>query len=240
MKKIWNILSFLAVVHLLALTMFVAWLWQSDRLDGERVQQVRSMFSMTIPEAQVAAGRSQVQADAEVAELRDKARGDDPPFSSAATIELSSQVTRHTDQEIRRLEDAKLAMQTQAAEIERAAEEREAESKSRVEAWEATIAAEKMRQEDEQFGKAVKLLESQQPKQAKTMIVELVRIGKMDQAVAYINAMDDRKRGKLLGAFKSPVEQRLATELLEQLRTFGQPADASDDASNANATPTTD
>ena len=80
-------------------------------------------------------------------------------------------------------------------------------------------------------------MESQQPKQAKTMIVELVGTGKMDQAVAYINAMDDRKRGKLLGAFKSPAEQKLATELLEQLRTFGRPADGSDDAGNADTAP---
>ncbi len=240
MKTIWNILSFLAVVHLLALTMFVAWLWHSDRLDGERVQQVRRMFSMTIPEAQVAARRGQVQAEAEVALQREQAIGDDPPFSSAATIELSSQISRHTDQEIRRLEDARKTNLAQLAEAQRASDEREAESKARVEAWEKTAAAEKKRQEDEQFAKAVKLLQSQQPKQAKTMIVELVATGKMDQAVAYINAMDDRKRGKLLGAFKSPAEQKLATELLEQLRTFGQPADRSDDASNADATPDTE
>ncbi len=67
--------------------------------------------------------------------------------------------------------------------------------------------------------------------------MELVGTGKMDQAVAYINAMDDRKRGKLLGAFKTPVEQKLATELLEQLRTFGQPANGPDDASNADTAP---
>ena len=56
MKTIWSIVSFLAVVNLLALTTFAVWLWHSDRLDGERVQQVRELFSMTIPEAQ-AAGR---------------------------------------------------------------------------------------------------------------------------------------------------------------------------------------
>lgn len=237
MKTIWNILSFLAVVHLLALVMFVAWLWHSDRLDGERVQQVREMFSMTIPKAQVAAKQAQVRAEAELDQQREKAFHDDPPFSSAATIELSSQITRHTDQEIRRLENAKKKRLAELADAQRAFEEREAESKARVEAWEKTAAADRKRSEDEQFAKAVRLLESQQPKQAKAIIVELVSTGKMDQAVAYINAMDERKSRKLLGAFKSPVEQKLATQLLEQLSTFGRPADGSDDAGNADTAP---
>ena len=239
MKTIWNILSFLAVVHLLALAMFVAWLWHSDRLDGDRVQQVREMFSMTIPNARIAVKQAQVRTEAELEQRRDQAFGEDPPFSSAATIEIGSQVTRHTDQEIRRLEDSKKRQLAQLAEAQRVSEEREAESKARVEAWEKAVAADKKRQEDEQFAKAVRLLESQQPKQSKMIIVELVGTGKMDQAVAYINAMDDRKRAKLLGAFKTPVEQKLATELLEQLRTFGQPADGPDDASNANTAPNT-
>lgn len=239
MKTVWNILSFLAVVHLLALAMFVAWLWHSDRLDGDRVQQVREMFSMTIPNARIAVKQAQVRTEAELEQRRDQAFGEDPPFSSAATIEIGSQVTRHTDQEIRRLEDSKKRQLAQLAEAQRVSEEREAESKARVEAWEKAVAADKKRQEDEQFAKAVKLLESQQPKQSKMIIVELVGTGKMDQAVAYINAMDDRKRAKLLGAFKTPVEQKLATELLEQLRTFGQPADGPDDASNANTAPNT-
>ena len=239
MKTVWNILSFLAVVHLLALAMFVAWLWHSDRLDGDRVQQVREMFSMTIPNARIAVKQAQVRTEAELEQRRDQAFGEDPPFSSAAAIEIGSQVTRHTDQEIRRLEDSKKRQLAQLAEAQRVSEEREAESKARVEAWEKAVAADKKRQEDEQFAKAVKLLESQQPKQGKMIIVELVGTGKMDQAVAYINAMDDRKRGKLLGAFKTPVEQKLATELLEQLRTFGQPADGPDDASNADTAPNT-
>ena len=240
MKTIWNILSFLAVVHLLGLGMFVAWLWHSDRLDGDRVQEVREMFSMTIAKARIVAKQAQVRAEAELEQRRDQAFSEDPPFSSAATIELSSQVTRHTDQEIRRLEDAKKKQLAYLTEAQRVSEEREAESNARVEAWEETAAADKKRQEDEQFAKAVKLLESQQPKQGKAMIVELVGIGKIDQAVAYINAMDDRKRGKLLGAFKTSVEQKLATELLEQLRTFGQPADGPDDASNADTAPNTE
>ena len=37
MKTLWNIVSFMAVVHLLALLMFVGWLWRTERLDRGRV-----------------------------------------------------------------------------------------------------------------------------------------------------------------------------------------------------------
>jgi len=240
MKTIWSIVSFLAVVNLLALATFAAWLWHSDRLDGERVQQVRELFSMTIPEAQAAAKRAETQVKAELAERTELAFRADPPFSSAAAIELGSQVTRHTDQEIRRLEDAKQRGLAQLAESQRLVAEQEAASKARIERWEKTVAAEVSRKADEQFAKTVKLLESLPPKQAKQTIVELLSTDKADQAVAYLNAMKPRLAAKVLGAFKTTAENKLATDLLEQLRTFGLPADGSDDAGNANASPDTE
>ncbi len=239
MKTIWNIVSFLAVVHLLALATFAVWLWHSDRLDGARVQRVRELFSMTIPEAQVAAKRAQTQVKAELEERNEVALRADPPFSSAAAIEIGSQVTRHTEQEIRRLEDAKQRRLAQLAESQRLFEEQEAASKARVELWEKTAAAEVSRKTDEQFTKTVKLLESLPPKQAKQKIVELLSRGKTDQAVAYLNAMKPRVAAKVLGAFKTDAENKLATELLEQLTTFGLPADDLDDAGNADASPDT-
>ena len=240
MKTIWSIVSFLAVVHLLALVTFAVWLWHSDRLDGARVQQVRELFSMTIPEAQVAAKRAQTQVKAELAERKEVAFRADPPFSSAAAIEIGSQVTRHTNQEIRRLEDTKRRRLAQLAESQRLFEEQEAASKARVERWEETAAAEVSRKTDEQFAKTVKLLESLSPKQAKQKIVELLNTGKADQAVAYLNAMKPRSAAKVLGAFKTNAENKLATELLEQLRTFGLPADGPDNAGNADASPDTE
>ena len=57
MKTLWNIVSFLAVVHLLAVVMFVGWLWKSGRLDEARVGELREMLAMTIPEVEAAAAR---------------------------------------------------------------------------------------------------------------------------------------------------------------------------------------
>ena len=48
MKTLWNIVSFLAVVHLLALVMFVGWLWKSGRLDGARIDELREMLAVLL------------------------------------------------------------------------------------------------------------------------------------------------------------------------------------------------
>ena len=50
MKSIWTITSFFAIVHLLALMLFIGWLWRSDRLDMGRVQQLRELLAPTITE----------------------------------------------------------------------------------------------------------------------------------------------------------------------------------------------
>lgn len=71
---------------------------------------------------------------------------------------------------------------------------------------------------DEQFRKAVKLLENVPAKQAKEWILELVRSGEPDQAVSYLDAMSSFKATGLLKAFKGEEEQKVATDLLERLR----------------------
>ena len=57
MRTLWNVISFLAVVHLLALLIVVGWLWQSGRITKERVQQTRELFALTESEAQVVAAK---------------------------------------------------------------------------------------------------------------------------------------------------------------------------------------
>jgi hypothetical protein len=85
---------------------------------------------------------------------------------------------------------------------------------------------------------AVRQYEQVPPKQGKRMIMELVVMGQVEQAVAYLDAMNVRAAGKILKEFKTDEEIKLATELLEKLRTFGskpseQGVPATTSASNA-------
>ena len=55
MKTIWSVISFLAIVHLLAIAMFAVWLWKSDRLSPERIEAARTLFGPTVTQAAAAA-----------------------------------------------------------------------------------------------------------------------------------------------------------------------------------------
>ena len=81
---------------------------------------------------------------------------------------------------------------------------------------------------DGQFAKVVRQLESVPPKQAKQIMLNLIGTGRADQAVAYLDAMSARPAAKLLREFKTDRETELATELLEQLRTFGVEAEVAE------------
>ncbi len=52
MKKIWTILSVLAMANLLALGAFAGWLRSTGRNDMGRVRQVRPMFSEPVTQQQ--------------------------------------------------------------------------------------------------------------------------------------------------------------------------------------------
>ncbi|MCL4211512.1 MAG: hypothetical protein KJZ68_12725, partial [Phycisphaerales bacterium] len=106
-------------------------------------------------------------------------------------------------------------------------------------AWERSRKIEQSKGQDEQFQRVVRLLETIPATQARDTLVELMRGGQIDDAVAYLNAMKPFAASKVLRAFKGD-EQPLATELLQRIRTLGgtPPADASGRATDADAAAT--
>ena len=242
MKTLWNIVSFLAVVHLLALAMFLAWLWTSERLDGRRIHQLREMLAMTIPQADaVAAGEAQdaalLQQQRATAVLRQN-----PGLPSAERVRNIPSARQTQPRASRRLEALKPHLPPPPAPAGGPRLDAPAATHTHRLAACRGLADEQQRMRGTQFTKAVKLLESLQPKQAKQQIIELVMTGKKDEAVAYLDAMNQRAAGKILGEFKTVPENALATELLELIRTLGQPdgqAGAGMDSSNADGSANT-
>jgi hypothetical protein len=221
MKTLWNIFSFLAVVHLLALTMVIVWLWQSQRLTADRMHALRDMFAMTEPEAQAAAATAAAEAQTEHQKELDAQAKANPPGDSQSEIQHVSVIKQQEEQALRRLEDEKKMMLDQltasSTQLER---QRDDLDRQRVE-WENTIRTDRQRKVDEQFLQTVKQYEQLTPKQGKQMIVALVNQKQTDQAVAYLDAMSPRAASRILKEFKTESEIALATELLEKLRTFG-------------------
>ena len=48
MTKVWNIISFLAVMNLIAVGCFVVWLFGSGRMDADRLERTRLIYDLPI------------------------------------------------------------------------------------------------------------------------------------------------------------------------------------------------
>ncbi len=241
MKTMWNIVSFLAVVHLLALVMFVGWLWKSGRLDGARVTELREMLAVTIPEAEAAAARAAGEAALRQQEMAAEDLRQNPGLPSGDRVRTITDARQSEQRAVRRISDVKAELARQMAQDQaRIDEQREAlESERRaIDDW---TAGEREHKRADQLKKAVKILASYPPKQAKRQIIELVNSGSKEQAVIYLDAMNQRIAGKILAEFKTDQEVKLAKELLERVRTLGQPDGlASDPTDSSDADRTAD
>ncbi len=233
MRSAWNIVSFLAVVHLLALAMFVGWLGYTQRLDRERLLAVRDLFAPTAMEARNAL--EEAAGAAERQRLDERARTPRPTGDSARGVRFVAESQERAGQMQERLAVEAALLRQQLAGREQDLARREAEFEDRRRAWERSRRAELERRTSEQFAKTVKQLESVPPKQAKRIIVELINAGKMDQAVMYLDAMAPRATTKVIRELKTDQETQLATELLEKLRMLGLEAEADPETSNADA-----
>ncbi|UCD76368.1 MAG: hypothetical protein JSV91_05470 [Phycisphaerales bacterium] len=235
MKSLWNAVSFMAVVNLLVMAMLAGWLWQSQRLSTGRFQQVKDVFALTIPEQEEAEAKAAAAAEAEALEAAEQARRIDPPLSTDETLTYVSRLRAEEQQVKRRLASERQALEEELIRRARMLDMREARLNERDSAWRKANAAQLERRTDVQFQKAVNLYSSMPPRQAKQMLIELVNQGEVEQAVGYIDAMNERAAAKVIKELKVADEIVLATELLEKLRTFGLPPEDPEDSRDDDA-----
>jgi colicin import membrane protein len=235
MKRLWNIISFIALVNLLSLGLFVAWLAQSGRLNVARISRIHDLLATTIAAEQAAAEEQAQQAAREQAEAAERARQANPPLPSTAQVQNASLTRDQTDAALARVGEETTRLRGQldarAAELD----QREQDFRTARAEWLASIEAEKQRRTDEQFLQTVRQYESAPAKIAREWMLELVDDGKQEQVVAYLDAMNPRAASKILREFKTEKEAALATELLEKLRTFGLEAVLAEESGNDDA-----
>ena len=239
MKNLWNIVSFLAVVHLLAVVMFVGWLWKSGRLDGARVGELRAMLAMTIPEAEAAAVRAAEEATVRQQQMADENLRQNPGLPSTDRVRAITDANQSVQRSVRRISDVQAELTRQMAQAQARIDEQRDAFRTEQQSIIGGAADERERRSAEQLKKTVKILESLPPKQLKLQIIELVNSGSTEQAVIYLDAMNLRIAGKVFAEFKTDQEIKLAKELLERVRTLGRPdgqASALTDSSNADGT----
>lgn len=235
MKSIWTIITTLALANLLAIGGFVAWLAATDRLNRERVNTVRTLFAGTVTEA--AGEQAALEAEAKKTEAQqvEAARMAKPASSSAEKIlhERATEEAQHQSK-LRLDSELRLLQEFLVRENERL-QKWETQLKSRQQAFDAQRKSIHETEGTEQFKKALATLGGVKPKEAQSMLNELIVQGKQSEVVAYLNAMDERSRAKVVAEFNK-VDPRMAAELLEGLRMYGLPPSsetASETSTNA-------
>ncbi len=239
MKRIWTMLSVLAVANVLALGGFVGWLVQSDRLNKERVQRVREMLALTISAEKAAMDAETLKQEAAKTEAAAAEKLAQPPVPASQVIAASIQqqdadvqTTLRKQRELEDLRSSLLRLQSNLEDREKALAQRETNFEDTKKRYARIEGA-------EQFKTALTTLEGQKAKDARSVLQALLSIGQTEQVVAYLARMDESKRSKVMAEFvkDSPT---VAADLLERLRTRGAEAakgeSATNDTSNNNNT----
>lgn len=234
-RSLWLILAILAIAHVLAIGGFVGWLVATDRLDRDRVEKVRAILAQTITQeksAEDAAQKARVEAERAATEGALPEHGARTAAEMAALKLEVSEVDRQKIAEVKSQIDAlRLAMQNERSQLDRERAAFEAERS----------AFEGMRQRlteiegATQFRKAVATLEGMKAEDARTTMAELVQRGEKEQVVAYLDAMDERLRTRVLTEFITRGDAPLAAELLERIRTKGLTAPEPETLANAGS-----
>lgn len=232
MKRIWTVISVLALANVLAFGGFVGWLQTSGRLNKDRMQRLRELFAPTIEEETKAKEAEAAKQAEEKKKAEEEAKSARPPITAADRLELSEK-----GEEVRRQKIASLDKQVEALKSSLQIE-RESLDKERAKLTADTAAFDAMRKkiaDDEgsaQFKKTLQTLQDLKPDQSTKALKEMLAMppastgsgesfatGK-DLVVSYLNAMDGRTRGKVLDQFIQE-DPKLAADLLERLRTRG-------------------
>jgi Skp family chaperone for outer membrane proteins len=220
LKSIWLALSLLAILNLLALAGFVAWLHSSGRLNAERIEQTRALFTPTLAESTIRRAAEEAALAAATAAQAQTERQNAPPVSAAARLEHA-----RTDADVRLQQALRREKELESLRASLHAEQ------DRLQRWQDDLTTRERAFDDarrriadiegsEQFRTALATLEGQKPKDAKAMLMALLDLGQRDQVVAYLANLEEGKRSKVLAEFIK-TEPPVAAELLERLRTRG-------------------
>lgn len=220
MRKLWTIISVLAVVNLIAIGGVLAWLSTTGRLNGERIHKVREMLREPIPAEKARLDADAAKAAEAVKADEKKARQAGLPETAAGQLDRQRDAADIRQQTILRLrEEVEQLRATLARQEEQLAGDKQAlaDAEKRLADREAQLAR---NTGAANFQAALASLESQKPQAARLVLQALIDGGKRDEAVAYLAAMQDRVRGKVLAEFIK-TDEKLAAGLLEQLRLRG-------------------
>lgn len=227
MRSIWTVLSVFCLANVLALGGFIGWLRATDRLNVDRLREVREAFTETISQRKAREADEQSRAEQARKAAEEETKKARPPISAMEQLSLRLETTEaerqrneRARQEIEALRSA-LMKERAAIETERAALEA---ARKDFDAMRQRIADQ---EGAEQFKKTLTVLQTLKPDEVRATLQQIMDAGKdgtgKETAIGYLNALPDRNRTKVLSEFIK-TDPKLAADLLEGLRMRGQVA----------------
>lgn len=179
MKGLLTGLIVIAIANLLAISGFVGWLVQSDRLDMERVRDLRQKLAVTVTQERADKAAQEKKDAAAAAEAQAAAKAAKPPLTASEQLSARLEATELDKERLSRLKreidslQKRLAEQADQIARDRAALERD--RKAFVDMSSTTVET----QSTEQFQKALGVLTSLKPAAAKSILAQMLT-GAMD------------------------------------------------------------
>ena len=225
MKLIWNVIVAFIILNLLLAAGYVGWLYNTGYLNGDRIDQVREIFNLTIAEEEAQAEEVRLleeqheQDRDQIARLESTGEG---PTTLRDELDKATRADQTAIERINLYNQQNTALREEMARFQADHNRRVEELEAERAAFEKWIEDQAKQTEDENFRQVVSLYETQAPKQTKQAFQTLMALGQTDQVVEYLAAMSPRKAGKVLAQFKTPEEVPQAASLLEKLRQRGE------------------
>ncbi|HYF14956.1 MAG TPA: hypothetical protein VD971_07795 [Phycisphaerales bacterium] len=241
MKKVWTILSVIAVANMIAVAGLLLWLKAGDRLSVERARAVRAVFTKTVAQEKKDKEAEAAALAAEAAKREQEAKEGKAPLSSAELLASRVELTDLDRERLERTRDEVEALRKQLSLAIADLEAKQAKLDADRKAWDAQLAEFARTTGDEQFQKTLGVLAAMKPSAAKQMLREMMGPATAAQfapvaqnqpaapapspgvarVVEYLNAMEDRARSRVMAEFAKE-DPALAAQLLEALRQRGQ------------------
>lgn len=222
-------LAVLAVANLVGFAALLGWLFATERMDGTRFGEIRRIIGTPISEARELEERRAAAEREEAERAIERVRLALPPRTAS---ERAGEIDRSLDEaQLRRRmveEEARLLGRSLD---ERAAQLRESQmafDRSQEERR-ASTEAEQALLRDAQFRKTIALLDAAPPAQTKEWMLELMRSGRREDAVRYLDGMSKFAAGRVLRELKSAEETALAADLIQSMTHRTSSRDGSDD-----------
>jgi chromosome segregation ATPase len=224
MKTLWQAISVIAVLHVLLALGLLVFLVGTDRLNRERVSAVKDTFETTIAAEQQAeqeAAKLEQEAKEQAERLARLTGADQTVVTTAERLEEDQRRTEYALQRLERTREEIEDLKRNLTLLQQSAREQQQEVAEKQQAFERMVKEWREQRNGEGFGQAVELYEQLPPKQTKSMFIELLEEGGMDEVVRYLEAMQPRKAAGVLREFKTDEELSWAVQLTERLRTRG-------------------